>query len=130
MDEVCLAIQANCEPRKFALELMEVEEESQSISRLTKACQYELFFDGQLEPIMELLADADLSFENHKGKIIDPRLALLKFEQEADHISLLGDNSEKVLNISGLKDRLRRLSGQTCTAIIRRHLLDGDGNIL
>ncbi len=123
-------IRENSAPRHFALDLFELSEQDKNISKTVKQCRYSLQFDGETDAIAKVMEKGELIFENHKGKISDQREALLDWEISGDRLEVHADNSEKVLNIINIAKILSRQSGQNCTDMLRRCLLDAAGDEL
>ncbi|MCB1221193.1 MAG: DUF2344 domain-containing protein [Planctomycetales bacterium] len=123
-------LKENSEPRIFALGLFELPAGAANISKAVKQCRYSLLFDGPIEPIAEVMDSGELVFTNHKGKASDQRKAVLSWEISDGRLEVHADNSERVLNVISLATIISERTGQRCTDMLRRSLLDGDGNEL
>ena len=123
-------LQANSAPRQFAMDLFELSPEQRNISKVVRQCRYSLLFDGDPEALSAVMRDGELTFTNHKGKVSHQRDALLGWEIVEGRLEIHADNSEKVLNIINLSRILTAETGQRCTDMLRRCLLDADGNEL
>jgi len=120
----------NSAPRNFALDLFELPESMPNISKAARQCRYSLLFDGDPLDISAVLDNGDLNYVNHKGKSSNQREALLGHAVADGRIEIHADNSERVLNINNVVKLLSAQTGQTCTDILRRCLLDSAGNEL
>lgn len=123
-------IRENSAPRHFAIELFELGAEEKNISKVVRQCRYSLRFDGDTDAVARVMEADELLFTNHKGKTSNQRDALLGWEIADGRLEVHADNSEKVLNIVNLSKVLSERTGQACTDMLRRCLLDEEGNEL
>lgn len=123
-------IRENSAPRHFAVDLFALPETTLNISKQAQQCRYSLQFDGDPESLSAILENGDMNFVNHKGKASNQRDALLGHSVAEGRIELHADNSDKVLNIGNVVKLLSAQSGQTCTDMLRRCLMDSAGNEL
>jgi radical SAM-linked protein len=120
----------NSAPRHFAVDLFALPENTPNISKQAQQCRYSLQFDGDPDVLSAILENGDMNFVNHKGKASNQRNALLGHSIAEGRIELHADNSDKVLNIGNVVKLLSAQSGQTCTDMLRRCLMDSGGNEL
>ena len=120
----------NSAPREFAIDLFELPTDAPNISKVARQCRYSLLFDGDPQAVAQVLEGGDLNFVNHKGKSSNQRDALLGHSVVEGRIEIHADNSERVLNISNVVKLLSTQTGQTCSDMLRRCLLDSAGNEL
>ncbi|MEZ5339081.1 MAG: TIGR03936 family radical SAM-associated protein [bacterium] len=123
-------LRENSEPRRFAMELAVLPEDAANISKAVKQCRYSLRFEGAEADVAAVMASAELPFTNHKGRNSDQKLAVLGWEQAEGRLEIHADNSERVLNVLSLVKIITERTGQRCTDMLRRSLLDGEGREL